>query len=402
MIFHRLGYLICALVGAAFFFVGSPTKAAPKPPNSPSGEKRTQQSVPSAQQPQIVELSIASRCGGYPGAQGLIMSQDGSLYGTSYGGGRFGSGFIFRLHRDAFSRPQKASQSGAPNEPQPTDFIIAHAFGDPRDQPSFISPSSLVNGADGKLYINGPTGDSFCIRFDPKSQSLETVKTDAYNSNEPDYTLTQPTYTAKCFAVDADGMLWCIGGAGVVFHTRGNSRDFGALKETRTWTSAVDGGDGYLYGTTLDSIERIKKDGSGYAVLHRFNGSDNGTTEPVGRPVHAKDGAIYGYAHPDQSTGQHGGILYKVNTDGTNFSIVQSLSADPDGILFASGKCIYGVSERGFYQVCDPTTAVALIAPSRKQHHLKAMAFDDKFAYALADADSIFRISLPSSAPPNH
>ena len=109
---------------------------------------------------------------------------------------------------------------------------------------------------------------------------------------------------------------------------------------------------GTLYGTTRDggnasrgNVFKVNPDGSGFAVLRNFtNGSPDGTS-PLGRLVSAGD-MLYGTDSSGGSSG--GGTVFAIGTNGagfkvlTNFSI--SLGVTPNAELILADGTLYGTT----------------------------------------------------------
>jgi uncharacterized repeat protein (TIGR03803 family) len=113
-----------------------------------------------------------------------------------------------------------------------------------------------------------------------------------------------------------------------------------------------------LYGTTGQggsngggTIFKVNADGTGYTELHSFVGLDSGGVvyAPQAAPV-LSGSTLYGMAAGD-SPGY--GAIYRVGTDGTGFGLVHTFTggvgdgAAPQGPLIQSGSTLYGMSELG-------------------------------------------------------
>jgi uncharacterized repeat protein (TIGR03803 family) len=107
-----------------------------------------------------------------------------------------------------------------------------------------------------------------------------------------------------------------------------------------------------LYGTTygggrgLGTVFQINTDGSGFSLLHEFNGSDGAF--PFGSLT--LDGStLYGMTLYGGSSGQ--GTIFKINTDGSDFSLLHEFSgtdgAYPYGSLTLDGSTLYGAAADG-------------------------------------------------------
>src|SRR5205085_936033 len=116
--------------------------------------------------------------------------------------------------------------------------------------------------------------------------------------------------------------------------------------------------DGALYGTTqsggsngLGTVFKLNKDGSGYMVLHGFPSNDADGWYPVGALVQEDDGALYGTT--ERGGTEDAGTLFKLNTDGSGYSIIYDFgsTADdglhPQGLATGSDGALYGTTYSG-------------------------------------------------------
>ncbi|MCK4757055.1 MAG: hypothetical protein KAS67_01245, partial [Thermoplasmata archaeon] len=105
-----------------------------------------------------------------------------------------------------------------------------------------------------------------------------------------------------------------------------------------------DGGDGILF--------KINKDSTGFEIMHHFDwdaGASNGAW-PYGNSVIQIGSTLYGMTNDGGANSR--GIIYKIDTDGTSFSILHSFSAAPDasypqGDLTWDGTYLYGMTGSG-------------------------------------------------------
>jgi len=253
--------------------------------------------------------------GWYPFAN-MIATDDGTLYGVTYHGGSsfdpdnpWGSGgTIFRIAANG-------------------TFTTLHSF----TGTDGLSPAGgLVRGSDGNFYgttTNGGAG------FDPSNVSSGTI-----------------------FRVTPGGVFTSL---------HSFTGDDGAYP----FASLIDGGDGYIYGTTpsggvsfapntpwltAGTIFRVSNDGS-FQSLHSFVGTDGWF--PYSPLVRGSDGAIYGvtpvggsgfdpsnpYATP--------GTIFRIHPDGVLDSM--HFFSGPDGagpfsgMISGSDGNLYGVTEGG-------------------------------------------------------
>jgi len=97
----------------------------------------------------------------------------------------------------------------------------------------------------------------------------------------------------------------------------------------------IQGTDGALYGTTFTGgiankgiIFKIQLNGSGYQILHNFTNNPDGAN-PRGALMQASDGALYGITQIGGSAND--GIVYKINQDGSSYTILHNFTSVPDG-----------------------------------------------------------------------
>lgn len=111
-----------------------------------------------------------------------------------------------------------------------------------------------------------------------------------------------------------------------------------------------------LYGMTegggssgLGVIFRINTDGSSYSILHNFTGSSNDGAHPVMNTLILSGSTFYGATLGGGSSNK--GTIFKMNTDGTGFALLHSFTGS-DGQsqqngLTLSGSMLYGITTAG-------------------------------------------------------
>jgi uncharacterized repeat protein (TIGR03803 family) len=123
--------------------------------------------------------------------------------------------------------------------------------------------------------------------------------------------------------------------------------------------SVIEGSDGKLYGTAREggsaaggAIFSVNKDGSGYAEIHTFTNSPSDGVNPQAAVTEGSDGALYGTTPNGGSAGM--GILFKVNKDGSGYTLLHSFTNAPgDGanptaqLIQGSDGLLYGTTTRG-------------------------------------------------------
>ena len=200
----------------------------------------------------------------------VIQATDGMLYGTaSYGGG--GAGTVFRLNTDG------------------TAFEVIYVFHSAFD--------AIVNGANpyGLLQV----GDKL-------------YGTTAYGGAYAPLNHSAIPRAGILYRINLDGSNYTI------------VHSFQPCDGTIPASTPILGTDGRLYGTTIYGgtydrgvVYRVNLDGTGYQVLHQFNGAVDGNY-PDGGLMQTKDGRLYG------TIGGYYGGLYSLDPDGSNFSILSN------------------------------------------------------------------------------
>ncbi len=96
----------------------------------------------------------------------------------------------------------------------------------------------------------------------------------------------------------------------------------------------VDGGDGYIYGVMIQggtngggTLFKMKADGSTFSLLHTFGAALDGSNP---RHIVVRGTTVYGITYFGGTSNSNpiaaGGTVYKINTDGSNYQVIQNLS----------------------------------------------------------------------------
>ncbi|MDB6094044.1 MAG: Por secretion system C-terminal sorting protein [Verrucomicrobia bacterium] len=175
----------------------------------------------------------------------------------------------------------------------------------------------------------------------------------------------------------------------------------------RPLAGLIQASDGWLYGATaygglygLGTVYRLKLDGSGHTVLHSFDGANDGSA-PRARLLQARDGRLYGSA--EYGGLQQAGTLFRLNLDGTGFTVLRALTAATDGanpqgtLMQAADGMIYGTtSERLHSSVfrlnSDGTGFTRLFSTSGVVCHAGLVQADDGRLFGMT-ANSIFSLT---------
>jgi uncharacterized repeat protein (TIGR03803 family) len=151
-------------------------------------------------------------------------------------------------------------------------------------------------------------------------------------------------------------------GDGVVFSINTDGSDFTLIHSFISWWEGdLPTGDltllgNTLYGTAADggtpyfgcgTIFSVNINGSNFTVLHTFGDSEDGAAPRAGMVLLGK--TLYGTALQGGTNG--GGVVFSVNTDTTNFTVIHSFKYSdgelPLADLVLSGNTLYGTTEYG-------------------------------------------------------
>ena len=223
-------------------------------------------------------------------ADGPVLGRDGVLYGVTSTGGINNTGTVFKLNPDG------------------TGYAVLHSFGGPDD--GAWPQAGLVQGTDGMLYGTTAQGGT------NYQDSLEG---------------------GTVFKLSPDGT-----GYTVLYNFQGDLGGDGSFPLARL----LQGRDGALYGTTYDggfsrgTVFTLKTDGTGYAVLHAFAGGPRDGTNPNAGLLQGSDGALYG------TTSQGGGGLgtvFKLNPDGSGYTLLHTFGISPGDGSFPQAGLVQGI-----------------------------------------------------------
>jgi uncharacterized repeat protein (TIGR03803 family) len=272
---------------------------------------------------------------------GVIQGADGSLYGTTSGGGASGNGTIFKI--DA---------GGA-------KLITLHAF---TGSDGAQTNSGLIQGADGNLYGTTAAGGSSNVGTIFKIDTAGTELTTLHS-----FTGSDGGYPYAGLIQGTDGYLYGTtrsdgaGGVGTIFKidtagvTLTTLHTFTGSDGAHPFGSLVQGTDGNLYGTTHHggasdngTIFKIDTAGVTLTTLHSFTDSDG--ANPVAGLIQATDGNLYGTTEDGGASG--GGTIFKIDTAGTTLTTLHSFTGSDgwevsEGLIQGSDGNLYGTTEVG-------------------------------------------------------
>jgi uncharacterized repeat protein (TIGR03803 family) len=265
---------------------------------------------------------------------GVVLGSDGGLYGGA-GGGSNAAGVLYRVNTDG------------------TGYKLLHTFTTNGNDGQYPS-GTPIQGHDGALY--GITSFGGNIGTNPIPPGFGTVY--RVNTNGSNYAvifrfstnLLNGAYPSRGLLQAADGALYGMGmtgsnHCGFVYKLNTNGTGYtvrynflAAGGDGSAPNSLIQGGDGWLYGTTFyggsndaGTVFRLNPSGQGYSQLYAFstNAFDGQTPEGI---VQGRDGRLYGTT---QSGGDGNlGTVFQINPNGTGYAVIYSfVGADGEGPL---------------------------------------------------------------------
>jgi uncharacterized repeat protein (TIGR03803 family) len=167
-------------------------------------------------------------------------------------------------------------------------------------------------------------------------------------------TLSQLSQVIKSRAVILLALLFVSAGAMGQTFTLVHNFDAGTEGAAPMGKLAISGGK--IYGTSsyganygAGAVFSLNTDGTGFTVLHQFNGSD-GSAIYDGVTVSSNGTTLYGVGYWGGSA-QNWGNVYKINTDGSGFTVLHAFGSgeghNPGGTLVLDGTVLYGTTFAG-------------------------------------------------------
>jgi uncharacterized repeat protein (TIGR03803 family) len=270
---------------------------------------------------------------------GVIEGSDGRLYGTTINGGSVDGGLVFGMAKDG------------------SGYMILHDFtGSTTDG---LSPwGGVIQGQDGRLYgaarHGGLQDAGIVFSLTTNGMDFTIVRSFTTNANEGAYPMNSVIqgsdgrlYGRTISGGTNDGNsifgLSTNGNAYVVLH----SFDTVLSDYFDSFSGLVEGSDGMLYGTTFEdgaqrcgSVFRLHKDGTGFQTLHDFEDSVTDGGFPYGSVYETREGVLYGVTSeggPDDY-----GTLYKLNLDGSGYTVLRYFTPDNDEGYLPVGAPVEG------------------------------------------------------------
>jgi uncharacterized repeat protein (TIGR03803 family) len=297
--------------------------------------------------------------GQYP--QDSLVLGGSTLYGTTEYGGAYDYGTIFKINTDG------------------TGYTILHSFADEADGKypfgSLILYGSKLYGLAseggayyyGTLFVINTDGTGYAVLHDFKGgpSEGEWPRGTLLLVGSTFYAMT--TYGGAyahgtIFKINMDGS-----GFALLHSFAGSPRDGAASEGTLSISGSI------LFGTTLEgggvnlgTVFKINTDGSGFRILHSFDGWPTEGNYPT-KSLTFVGSVLYGMT---EWGGAHKkGTVFKLSKNGTGYAIVHSFSGGvldgiaPFGGLLGDKQRLYGMT--AFGGAWDRGTIFRLILPKR-------------------------------------
>jgi uncharacterized repeat protein (TIGR03803 family) len=325
---------------------------------------------------------------------GLLQAADGNLYGTTFSGTDFDLGTVFRMTPDG-------------------SLTVLHQFSGPEGAHPL---STLIQGTDGNFYGTTSDGGAFSMGTIFRMSADGAVTTLHEFTGGADgaipvaglvqgrdgnfYGTTQfggdVTNNGTVFSITADGQL-------TVLHAFTGSPDGAAPA-----AALIQANDGNFYGTTQlggdvtnnGTVFSITADGL-LTVLHAFTGSPDGAG-PAAALTQANDGTIYGTT---QFGGAFFGTVFSITVDGRLTVLHSFASRFGDGnpvvgVVQATDGNFYGTTTPGFPPGRDSGTAFRM-TPTGTFTELNAVFGEGRLPTDLIQATDGNFYGITSCAGPN-
>jgi uncharacterized repeat protein (TIGR03803 family) len=270
------------------------------------------------------------------------------LYGTTQSGGGSGAGTVFKVNTDG------------------TSYTVLKNF---TSSDGYYPQAALTLSGSvlyGTTYLGGSSGRGAVFKVNTDGTGYSVLKhfSGTVTNGSGIHTNSDGNYPRSALALSG-GVLYGTSsqggsnGYGTVFSVNTDGTGFTVLKD---FNYSSDGGYAYagvtlsgsvLYGTTYQggsnnygTVFRVNTDGTGYTVLKHFNYSQGGYPYAG---LMLSGSVLYGTTHHGGSSGY--GTVFTMNTNGTGYTVLKHLTSNdgrnPTAGLMLSGSVLYGTTQSG-------------------------------------------------------
>ena len=293
--------------------------------------------------------------------QSSLLLDTGLLYGMTLIGGAQGFGTLFSMSRDG------------------TGYARLHSFWDPAILNDGASPHGALVADGSLLYGMTQGGDSsgcgtvFSIQSDGSDyKKLHNFCDPAVDHDGQEPWVAILVHNSMLYGTTRNGGTQ---NSGIIFSMNPDGSGYKKLHDFGDPAIADDGlmpfgsliSDGSkLYGMTPEggsgqggankkgTVYSVNPDGSGYTILHNFTGSATDGGSPNGDLTFVGN-TLYGMTYTGGAFGAAPGygVIFSLNPDGSNFTVVHNFAGAPDdgraplGSLLLSGNTLYGTITYG-------------------------------------------------------
>jgi len=279
--------------------------------------------------------------------QGNVSVSDGVLYGTTFRGGSSDDGTVFKLNTNG------------------TGYTVLKNFlwelGSTNNEGAHPSVGLVVSAGVlfGVTVAGGHTDEGTLFKLNTNGTEFLTFKHfTAYSDGQNP--IGRLALSGGVFYGTAQlGGTW---GAGIVFKMNMDGSGYEILKHF-TWSEGSPRGsltlsNNVLYGTTESGGEsgsgtvfKMNTDGTGHTVLRNFRGSVEGDGKYPSADLALSGSTLYGTTSSGGTS--NGGTVFKLNTDGSDYTVLRSFPGSPDdginpysGLTLSQGM-LYGTTWSG-------------------------------------------------------
>ena len=288
------------------------------------------------------------------GPHAPVIVSGNALYGTASQGGTHNGGTVFKLNTDGTSFTTLYNDGNAVVAPQKALVLSGNRL---------YGTSSFGGLGYGTVFAINTDGTGFALLhiFSPPTGGSGLSPCDAINVdgvNPSSLVLSGSTlYGTTCGGGDS--------GSGTVFAVNTDGSGFTTLYTFSVVAYPPINPDGAspnglvlsgqtLYGTTywggnsqVGTIFSINTDGSGFTVLHTFEGDPTDGAWPIAGMV-VSNNTLYGTTSSGGSTTD--GTVFSIHTDGTGMAVLHSFpysDGNSPGCLILSAGVLYGTASSG-------------------------------------------------------
>ncbi|HZV33370.1 MAG TPA: choice-of-anchor tandem repeat GloVer-containing protein [Verrucomicrobiae bacterium] len=252
---------------------------------------------------------------------------------------------------------------------QPTQFVVLHSFTNAPDgeHPCLsLSAGKANNTLFGTTLYGGSNGQGIIFKMNADGSGY-TILHNFTAGEAQNFGLTPPNTFSPPVIQANDGALYGVatGGSnyqhGMAFKLKTDGSGFTVIHNFGAGDiypiTLIQGDDGELYGAGAQGVFKMDTSGSNYSVLHTFNIATDG--DNCFGLIQGSDGALYGTCQEGGASSTNSGNLisgtiFKINTNGTGFTVLHNFgvpSTDAQypcsGVIEGSDGALYGVTPRG-------------------------------------------------------